>query len=191
MQFTTERARELIRAFSLSESTFATWKMRGEIPDKYNKELGPIREHFQKLDIEIMNRLIDRCINKNELTNYLDTTQVPWDITPEETEGRIRSYINYANKKEIRSIGDNKLAIYEKVKRDTGTTDKFFLETFNTKNLNTAISGLIELMRLDVWVEDYFEQCKACGFLNPDDSQVGRLCQKCGHELWPDDEKMQ
>lgn len=68
MEFTEEKAREVIDRYNLSQTTIKVWKSRNSIPDKYADEKYVQIEVVSQADKILLSRLNDLC--KSEVLNF-------------------------------------------------------------------------------------------------------------------------
>lgn len=66
MEFTEQKAKEVVDKFSLSEKTIAVWRMRGAIPNKYAKPDIPIKKVEGLKDNRKAERLVE-VLNNDKL----------------------------------------------------------------------------------------------------------------------------
>lgn len=71
MEFTEDKAKEIIAKFKVSESNLIKWRFRKSIPDKYFKEIAKVSEQERLRIIEILsnNKLNKTFLAKNVKTS--------------------------------------------------------------------------------------------------------------------------
>lgn len=68
MEYTEEKAREIVEKYNLSPTTMKVWRTRGEIPDKYNNPEYTPTEKASKADNVIIARLAE--LNSRGYINF-------------------------------------------------------------------------------------------------------------------------
>lgn len=68
MEYTEEKAREIIEKYGLSSTTMKVWRTRGDIPDKYNNPEHTPTEKASKADKIILARLAE--LNSRGYINF-------------------------------------------------------------------------------------------------------------------------
>jgi len=184
--FNEERAKALIHAYRLKPDTIKSWRHLKRIPDKYNVPLVPLREVYTIIPIEWLDTYLDTIHDRKKLSEHIDTTLVPYGTTIESVKARLRSYAQYERIKLIENAPDNYRRIYAMMKEESGKSELYFMEFFNTKNVNEIISKLIEIAKWEMSAGEIYTTCPVCGYLNPnDDAPDAKHCESCKADLFP------
>jgi len=186
MEFTQEKALEIIRAFGLKPHTNEVWKHRKQIPERYNKTLIPMRQAWDDLPIEFKARVINGIADKPAFSKYIDTAYVPWDITEKYLKVLLSNIAAYNRRVIANNAPDNFRRIYEMAKKESGKDDLYFFKFFNTKNINEVIQKITELSTWEISAYELFTECNQCGHYNPnDDAPDPKHCENCNADLYP------